>query len=250
MIGAFQNERKLFFVLQYCPGGELFNVLQNCRRMKEDQARFYVVQLILALEYLHTQDIIYREYSHSATCHMNSLKPENILIDRDGYVKLADFGLSKMGMKGSSATYSICGTPEYLAPEILFRAGHGKAVDWWTLGVLLYEMLLGVPPFYSQRRDEIFESIKFASLKFPKNDLSKEAISFVEGLLNKNPECRLGCSTKGVQELKSHAWLASVEWERYLRKEVRPPFVPSLSGELDIAYFNPVDRFPAVELIL
>lgn len=172
------------------------------------------------------------------------------MIDRDGYVKLADFGLSKMGVKGAGATYSICGTPEYLAPEILFRSGHGKAVDWWTLGVLLYEMLLGVPPFYSQRRDEIFEAIKFTPLRFPKIELTRGATSFIEGLLSKIPERRLGCSPKGIEELKQHDWLASVDWNAYVRKEVRPPFVPTLSSELDLAYFNPVSSLPALLIIL
>eukprot|EP01016_Furgasonia_blochmanni_P026247 TRINITY_DN2795_c0_g1_i5.p1 TRINITY_DN2795_c0_g1~~TRINITY_DN2795_c0_g1_i5.p1 ORF type:complete len:287 (+),score=34.63 TRINITY_DN2795_c0_g1_i5:1-861(+) len=130
---AFQNERKLFFVLEYCPGGELFNLLQRQRCFREDVARFYAIQILLALEHLHQIGIVYRD-----------LKPENILIDRDGYVRLTDFGLSKPGIRDNKGANSVCGTPEYLAPEILFRMGHGRAVDWWTFGALLYLSLIHI----------------------------------------------------------------------------------------------------------
>lgn len=132
---AFQNESSLYFLLEYCPGGELFNLL-SMKRLKEEHVKFYAVQIILGLKYLHERNIIYRD-----------LKPENIVIDKDGYVKLTDFGLSKLGMSEETKTYSVCGTPEYLAPEILRKEGHNKNVDWWTLGCIVYEMIFNRPPF-------------------------------------------------------------------------------------------------------
>ena len=141
---SFQNEKKLYFVLEYCPGGELFNLLSKMKRFSEDHTRFYACQLVLALEYLHSKNIIYRD-----------LKPENVLIGADGYIKIADFGLSRMNIVLDEAT-TICGTPEYLAPEIVHKKPYGKAVDWWTLGSIIYEMLVGIPPFYTQNRAELF----------------------------------------------------------------------------------------------
>lgn len=133
---AFQSEEKLFFVLEYCPGGELFNLLSQKYSFNTYQTQFYAAQIVLALEYLHSKDIIYRD-----------LKPENVLIDSDGYIKLTDFGLSKRNVSSNNAK-SICGTPEYLAPEVLFKEGHGKLVDFWTLGAIIYEMFTGQPPFF------------------------------------------------------------------------------------------------------
>lgn len=140
LYNSFQNDKKLFFILEYCPGGELFGLLSKKQRLSEEQAKFYSAQMILAIEYLHGRDIIYRD-----------LKPENILIDEQGYLRLTDFGLSKMDIVESNA-FSVCGTPEYLAPEILYKQGHGKPVDWWCLGSLIYEMVVGLPPFYCKSR--------------------------------------------------------------------------------------------------
>ena len=133
---AFQTEKKLYFVLEYCPGGELFSQLVKNHKLSEDHCRFYSAQIILALQYLHNKDIIYRD-----------LKPENVIIDQEGYIKLTDFGLSKMEISENTKTYSICGTPEYLAPEILNKKGHGKSVDFWTLGCIIFELATGYPPF-------------------------------------------------------------------------------------------------------
>lgn len=143
---SFQNDQKLFFVLDYCPGGELFGLLSKRNRLTEDQARFYAAQLVLALEYLHSKDILYRD-----------LKPENVMLDKRGYVKLTDFGLSRF--KLTEKDVSVCGTPEYLAPEIIQKSGHGKEVDWWCLGCLIYEMVTGIPPFSAQSRTELFSKI-------------------------------------------------------------------------------------------
>eukprot|EP01019_Chilodonella_uncinata_P003321 GABU01004185.1.p2 GENE.GABU01004185.1~~GABU01004185.1.p2 ORF type:complete len:203 (-),score=43.41 GABU01004185.1:32-595(-) len=145
------------------------------RRFSEDQTRFYAAQIVLALEHLHNQDIVYRD-----------LKPENVLIDEKGYIRITDFGLSRTGVKDASGARSICGTPEYLAPEIVLRLEYGKAVDWWTLGSIIYEMLVGAPPFYVESRPELFERIKFDNPKFPSN-LSQNARNLIECLLKKDP---------------------------------------------------------------
>lgn len=154
---AFQTADKLFFVLDYCAGGELFFHLGRLGRFPEVQARFYTAQIVLAIEYVHSLDIIYRD-----------LKPENVLLDHRGNVRLTDFGLSKEGVTDhASGANSFCGTPEYIAPEVLLRQGHGRAVDWWSTGALLYEMLSGLPPFYSRSREVMFEKIMKAELNFP-----------------------------------------------------------------------------------
>jgi hypothetical protein len=154
---AFQTADKLFFVLDYCAGGELFFHLGKVGRFPEERARYYAAQIVLALEYVHKLGVIYRD-----------LKPENVLLDQIGNVRLTDFGLSKEGVSDhATGANSFCGTPEYIAPEVLLRQGHGRAVDWWSLGALLYEMISGLPPFYSRNRETMFEKIMKAELTFP-----------------------------------------------------------------------------------
>lgn len=154
---AFQTSDKLFFVLDYCAGGELFFHLGKVGRFSEDRAKFYAAQIVLALQYVHRMDVVYRD-----------LKPENVLLDHFGNIRLTDFGLSKEGVSDhSTGANSFCGTPEYIAPEVLLRQGHGRAVDWWSLGALLYEMIIGLPPFYSRNRETMFEKIMKADLTFP-----------------------------------------------------------------------------------
>lgn len=148
---AFQSASKLFFVIDYCPGGELFFYLSQIGRFKEEAAKFYAANILLGLEYLHSKNIIYRD-----------LKPENVLVDADGYVKITDFGLSKENISGNHQASSLCGTAEYLAPEIIDRNPYGKPADWWSFGALICEMLIGQPPFYSQDRERLKRNIKFA----------------------------------------------------------------------------------------
>ena len=180
---AFQNDYKLYLVLDYCAGGELFFHLSKAGRFTEERTKFYSGEILLAIEYLHNKNVIYRD-----------LKPENILLDNTGHVKITDFGLCKENINDHCSAHSFCGTPEYLAPEILKKIGHGKAADWWTLGALIYEMLCGVPPFYSRSRDALFEKILKQKIKFP-NYFSKESIDIIKQLMQRNYKYRLGSKT-------------------------------------------------------
>merc|ERR1719401_3295131 len=153
---AFQTPTRLHLVIDYCPGGELFFHLSGDTRFDEGRSRFYSAECTLALEYLHRLHVVFRD-----------LKPENVLLDAEGHVKLTDFGLSKEGIQDNHSAKSMCGTPEYLAPEILDKKGHGKAVDWYSTGALMFEMMTGLPPFYTRNREKLFEDIRNGELNYP-----------------------------------------------------------------------------------
>jgi RAC serine/threonine-protein kinase len=224
---AFQSKDKLYFVLDYCAGGELFFHLGKLGKFPEARARFYAAEIILAISYVHTLDIIYRD-----------LKPENVLLDASGHIRLTDFGLSKEGISNSSSgANSFCGTPEYLAPEILNRQGHGRAVDWWSLGALLYEMLTGLPPFYCQDRERLFEKIRKSELHYPAS-LSSDSKNLLRGLLMKDPTKRLGSGPKDADEIKPHPFFTSIDWDKLQRGEVIPPWAPQISGNQDTSQFD------------
>jgi serine/threonine protein kinase len=224
---AFQTENKLFLVLDYCSGGELFFHLGKVGRFPEARAKFYTAQIILALEYIHQKDIIYRD-----------LKPENVLLDAFGNVKLTDFGLSKEGVSDhSTGATSFCGTPEYIAPEVLLRKGHGRAVDWWSLGALLYEMISGLPPFYSRNREAMFEKIMNALLTFPPF-MSKSANDILSKLLVRDPQLRLGSGELDATELKEHEFFADVDFEGLASGAISPPWTPLVVGSLDTSQFD------------
>merc|ERR1719450_86714 len=171
---AFQTPKKLYFVLEYCPGGELFFHLSRAGRFSEGRCKFYAAEILLALEYLHSLTIIYRD-----------LKPENLLLDAEGHTKITDFGLSKEGIEDNISAKTMCGTPEYLAPEIVEKKGHGRAVDWYSIGALTYEMLTGLPPFYTRDREKLFQRIKSGELPYP-GYVSPIAKGFLQGLLNRD----------------------------------------------------------------
>ena len=221
---SFQNDKKLYFILEYCPGGELFELLSKKRKFTEDQTRFYAAQIVIALEHMHSKDIIYRD-----------LKPENVLLDLDGYIKITDFGLSKMNISNKEAT-SICGTPEYLAPEIILKKKYGKAIDWWTLGCIIYEMLVGIPPFYENKRNVLFDKIKNQSPKYPKY-LSESSIEILNALLCKDPNQRLG-SIGGGKEVKNHSWFGVVNWNHLVDKRYEAPFKPQIKGDMGLGNFS------------
>lgn len=222
---TFQTEKCLYFVLDYCPGGELYRILRRYRHFSERETQFYAAQLVLAIEMMHNKNILYRD-----------LKPENVLIDSDGYIKITDFGLSKQNVEKNEAK-SICGTPEYIAPEIIRKKAYGKPVDWWTLGAFIYEMLVGTPPFYVSNRHDLFQHIKHDDPKYPFY-FSSNLKSLLEGLLEKNPDKRLG-SRLGADELKKHPWFANIDWMAMYLKKVEAPFVPYCKNNNGLNNFDP-----------
>jgi serine/threonine protein kinase len=225
---SFQTPTDLYLVTDYMSGGELFWHLQREGRFNEPRAKFYIAELILALEHLHKHDIVYRD-----------LKPENILLDANGHIALCDFGLSKANLAGSETTNTFCGTTEYLAPEVLLdEAGYTKMVDYWSLGVLVFEMCCGWSPFYADDTQQMYRNIAFGKVRFPRDALSQEGRNFVKGLLNRNPRHRLGANG-GATELKSHPFFADVDWTDLGQKKMIPPFKPKLKGELDVSNFDP-----------
>ena len=242
---AFQTSERLFFVLDYCSGGELFFHLGKAGEFREPVARFYTAELVLALSHLHSKGVVYRD-----------LKPENVLLDNAGHVLIADFGLSKvldqtalkkkddtvqrLKQMDTQQTYSFCGTPEYLAPEILTRSGHGTGVDWWSLGMLLYEMLTGLPPWYTKDRRELFRRIQSAKLTFPPS-ISRQAKSLIQGFLERNVNARLGSTRAGgIDGIKHHEFFKDIDWGRLFKRELPTPFRPdSLStSETDVSNFD------------
>ncbi|KAK1911307.1 hypothetical protein P3342_012607 [Pyrenophora teres f. teres] len=225
---SFQTPSDLYFVTDYMSGGELFWHLQREGRFQEARAKFYIAELILALQHLHEHNIVYRD-----------LKPENILLDANGHIALCDFGLSKANLTENATTNTFCGTTEYLAPEVLLdEHGYTKMVDFWSLGVLVFEMCCGWSPFYAEDTQQMYKNIAFGKVRFPRDALSTEGRNFVKGLLNRNPKHRLG-ATRDAEELKAHPFFADIDWEALGKKNVVPPFKPKLKGELDVSNFDP-----------
>ncbi|EDO14526.1 hypothetical protein Kpol_265p1 [Vanderwaltozyma polyspora DSM 70294] len=223
---SFQTPADLYLVTDFMSGGELFWHLQKEGRFTEDRAKFYIAELVLALEYLHDNDIVYRD-----------LKPENILLDANGNIALCDFGLSKADLKDRTNTF--CGTTEYLAPELLLdESGYTKMVDFWSLGVLIFEMCCGWSPFFAEDNQKMYQKIAFGKVKFPRDILSPEGRSFVKGLLNRNPNHRLGSVDDG-RELRAHPFFADIDWDALREKKIPPPFKPHLSSETDTSNFDP-----------
>jgi len=221
---AFQTKDKLYMILDYINGGELFYHLKKEGRFAENRVKLYAAEIASALDHLHNLDIVYRD-----------LKPENILLDSEGHICITDFGLSKQ-IESSEGTHTFCGTPEYLAPEVLKGQGHGTAVDWWSLGTLLFEMLTGLPPFYAQNVNVMYTKILSGELKFP-SYISDNAKSLLEGLLTRDPEKRLG--SNGGQEVKQHAWFSEIDWDKLVRKEIEPPFKPKVKSIDDTSQIDP-----------
>ncbi|CAD8173722.1 unnamed protein product [Paramecium octaurelia] len=209
---AFQTPEKLVMILDFCPGGDMGQLLEEKKRLPEAQVKNYICEVILALEDLHQRDIIYRD-----------LKPENIVIDADGHAMLTDFGLSKEGIfDASQGARSFCGSVAYLAPEMLRRQGHGKAVDWYLLGVVMYELLVGVPPYYDNEKDQLFHNIEHAVLKIP-SYISPEGRNLIKSLLQRNPIKRLGSGVGDSKEIKQHPYFQDVDWEKVKNKELELP---------------------------
>ena len=224
---AFQSKDKLYFVLDYCAGGELFFHLGKVGKFTEQRAMFYAAEITLAIAYVHNLDIVY--------C---NLKPENVLLDSRGHIRLTDFDLSKEGISSSSSgANSFCGTPEYLAPEILNRQGHRRAVDWWSLGALLFEMLTGLPPFYCEDHTELFEKIKKGTLEYP-TYLSTKATILLKGLLTKEPRGRLGSGPNDAEDIKVQDFFEDLNWDKLMSGEISPPWDPQINGSMDTSQFD------------
>ncbi|WFD29733.1 non-specific serine/threonine protein kinase [Malassezia sp. CBS 17886] len=225
---SFQSPDKLYLVLAFVNGGELFHHLQCEGRFSEERARFYAAELFCALEHLHGFNVIYRD-----------LKPENILLDYTGHIALCDFGLCKLNMGDKETTHTFCGTPEYLAPELLLGQGYTKSVDWWTLGVLLYEMLTGLPPFYSDDVNEMYRKILQDPLTFPP-EVQPDARDMLTGLLRRDANLRLGYGPHGAAEIKTHPFFTKhIDWNMLLAKKVQPPFKPGVTSAFDTSNFDP-----------
>ena len=224
---AFQDESKLYIVSDFMQGGDMFYHLHtNRKKFPESTAKFYIIELILGLEFLHKNNVIYRD-----------LKPENILMDIDGHIKISDFGLSKILEDPDDKTYTLCGTPQYIAPEILKNKGYDKTVDWWALGCFLYEMLTGCLPFRIPRGNKINPKVYEEPLRFPQ-DINPLAVNLINQLLTVNPKKRLGYGENDAQKIKTHPYFKGINWEKYWNKETEPPFIPELDSEIDLKYFD------------
>ncbi|KAH3891888.1 hypothetical protein DPMN_015998 [Dreissena polymorpha] len=226
LIYAFQTGGKLYLILEYLPGGELFMQLEREGIFMEDTACFYLSEITLAIEHLHSHGIVYRD-----------LKPENILLDLQGHVKLTDFGLCKESVLEGSVTHTFCGTIEYMAPEILMRTGHGKAVDWWSLGALMYDMLTGAPPFTGENRKKTIDKVLKAKLSLPPY-LTNDARGLIKKLLRKQPHERLGGGKDDATSIKAHSFFRHIDWNDLINRKVEPPFKPSLTNDEDVSQFD------------
>ena len=225
LIFCFQTEERIYFIMPFLSGGELFQHLRKFRTFDEQKVKFYSSQIALAIEYLHNKGIIYRD-----------LKPENILMDEKGYLRLADFGMAKK-LNNNEKAMSFCGTPEYLAPEIIIGEGHDKNADWWSFGILIYEMLCGLPPFYVENLERMYELIKSGPLKFPKRiTLSDEAKDIIKKLLERNVKKRLGYN--GIKEIKEHPFFKDIDFNLIEQKKIPAPFIPKINDKMDVTYFD------------
>lgn len=222
--GTFQDAKYLYMCLEYIVGGEFFTHLRKSGRFDHNASKFYATQIILVFEYMHKDDFIYRD-----------LKPENLLLDKSGYLKITDFGFAK---KVAFKTYTLCGTPEYIAPEVLLNKGHGKGVDWWTLGILLYEMMAGQPPFVDDDPMGIYQQILAGKVIFPRH-FDKNAKSLIKKFLVADLTKRYGCLKGGADDVKKHKWFQQWDWEALVSKKIASPIVPIVAGDNDTSNFDP-----------
>jgi RAC serine/threonine-protein kinase len=228
---SFQTIDRLCFVMEFAIGGDLYYHLNREVKQKkvgfdENRSRFYGAEIVMALGYLHDNNIVYRD-----------LKLENLLLDKDGHIKIADFGLCKEDISFQDRTRTFCGTPEYLAPEVLEDNDYGRSVDWWGVGVVLYEMLCGRLPFYAEKHEQLFELILRGQLRYP-SKLSAAAKELLAGLLVKNPNRRLGGGPEDWREIQVAEFFKPIDWDKLYRKEIEPPFKPQLRSETDTTYFD------------
>ncbi|RMB93445.1 hypothetical protein DUI87_30141 [Hirundo rustica rustica] len=225
MFACFQTPHHACFVMEYTPGGDLMMRIHE-DVFPEHMAQFYTACVVLGLQFLHEKKIVYRD-----------LKLDNLLLDAEGFVKIADFGLCKEGIGFGDRTNTFCGTPEFLAPEVLTDVSYTRAVDWWGLGVLIYEMLVGESPFPGDDEEEVFDSIVNDEVRYPRF-LSTEALSIIRKLLRKCPERRLGAGEKDAEEIKIQPFFKGIDWDALFARRLKPPFVPTLRDPTDISNFD------------
>ncbi|MED6278092.1 Ribosomal protein S6 kinase beta-2 [Characodon lateralis] len=226
LLYAFQTGGKLYLILECLSGGELFMQLEKEGIFMEDTACFYLGEITMALGHLHSNGIIYRD-----------LKPENIMLCQQGHIKLTDFGLSKESIHDGSITHTFCGTIEYMAPEILTRLGHNRAVDWWSLGALMHDMLTGSPPFTAENRKKTIDKILKCKVNLPPY-LTIDARDLIKKLLKKNPAQRIGSGKGDAADIQKHPFFRHISWEELLNKNVEPPYKPQLHSEEDTSQFD------------
>uniref|UniRef100_A0A7S4L655 cAMP-dependent protein kinase n=1 Tax=Paramoeba aestuarina TaxID=180227 RepID=A0A7S4L655_9EUKA len=224
MYASFQDAGHLYMLLEYVQGGELFSHLRKAGRFSAGVTRFFAAEITLALDYLHSQEIVYRD-----------LKPENLLIDADGHVKITDFGFAKIV---PDRTWTLCGTPEYLAPEIIQSKGHGKAVDWWALGILIFEMLAGQPPFYDENPFALYEKILAGQVQFPSH-FDSHVKDLVRKLLTFDKTRRLGSLKGGGEDIKKHKFFKGIDWKEFDARKGKPAIIPQIAHEGDTTNFEP-----------
>ncbi|KAH7579025.1 Serine/Threonine protein kinases active-site signature [Nakaseomyces glabratus] len=231
MWGTFQDSQHVFMVMDYIEGGELFSLLRKSQRFPNPVAKFYAAEVCLALEYLHSKEIIYRD-----------LKPENILLDKNGHIKITDFGFAKYV---PDVTYTLCGTPDYIAPEVVSTKPYNKSVDWWSFGILIYEMLAGYTPFYDANTMKTYEHILNSELKFP-SFFHPDVQDLLSKLITRDLSKRLGNLQNGSEDVKNHPWFSEVVWEKLLARYIETPYEPPIQqGQGDTSQF---DRYPEEEI--
>ena len=225
LFACFQTTDHVCFVMEYSSGGDLMMHIHS-DVFTETRACFYAACVVLGLQFLHQKNIVYRD-----------LKLDNLLLDNEGYLKIADFGLCKENMGFGDRTSTFCGTPEFLAPEVLTETSYTRAVDWWGLGVLIFEMLVGESPFPGDDEEEVFDSIVNDEVRYPRF-LSHESVAIMRRLLRRNPERRLGSTERDAEDIKKQAFFSGVNWEKLLARQVPPPFVPTIASNEDVSNFD------------
>ncbi|KAJ2610067.1 Serine/threonine kinase, partial [Coemansia sp. RSA 1804] len=224
---CFQSPSHIFFVMEYISGGDLMMHVQKLGSFGERRAKFFACEVLLGLAYFHKAGIIYRD-----------LKLDNIMLDNEGHVKIADYGLCKENMGYGQTTITFCGTPEFMAPEIVLEQRYGRAVDWWAFGVLIYEMILGTSPFHGEDENEIFDSILEDEILYPVR-MSRDSVFVCQALLERDPSKRLGAGPNDAEDIMKHSFFAGINWDDVLNKRIPPPYVPEIRGRYDVSNFDP-----------